>query len=490
MKSGEESRSSSGVIAITSLGTGLLLVCLCWVRIALGGPHGVAPPWVAMMSAPAEALLEAVSGPFIADSGTDQSIRLGRWHALWVPACLLYATSAWLVLRGKIRDRHLEVELILAFAVVFRLVLVPSPPLLETDPNRYLWDGATLSHGVDPYRHSPLEVLQYRLGIFRPDDPRDDRELALLAKLSTEPALAGAFHGINHPVVPTLYPPMAQVLFALASRAAPGNVRVLKLLLIGFDLGVLWLMLELLARTGRPRTWALLYGWCPLVLKEYACSGHYDPMATFFLMACVLASFQGRPGFAGVLGGLAVSSKLFPLVILFLLMRRLGRRGLVAAGATTFLLHLPVLAGGMRDLDGLLTYSTAWTGNASLFALLQAILEGRAARILVCLAAVAGTCLILPMEDLTEAGTLRKVLTGLGLVFILSPVQNPWYLGWVLPWAILERRISWVVLALTSNVYYAYFTAGTYVVAGMDLRWLEYLPFYGLLLMEARDQKA
>ena len=54
-------------------------------------------------------------------------------------------------------------------------------------------------------------------------------------------------------------------------------------------LSIIWfgavLVLRLLTQTGRHRGWAIAYGWCPLVIKEIANSGHLDALATCSMTA-------------------------------------------------------------------------------------------------------------------------------------------------------------------------------------------------------------
>src|SRR5262249_55179633 len=74
------------------------------------------------------------------------------------------------------------------------LLLIPAPPFSD-DLYRYLWDGRVLRHGIDPYRSSP-------------EDPA-------LARLRDE-----LWTRINNRELPTIYPPLAQVLFGLADGLA------------------------------------------------------------------------------------------------------------------------------------------------------------------------------------------------------------------------------------------------------------------------------
>lgn len=56
----------------------------------------------------------------------------------------------------------------------------------------------------------------------------------------------------------------------------------MKLCFLLFDMGTLGLVMLLLRHLSRPVGWSVAYGWCPLVIKEIANSGHLDAVAVFF----------------------------------------------------------------------------------------------------------------------------------------------------------------------------------------------------------------
>jgi hypothetical protein len=501
------------VAALLLLGLLLFGVSLYWNRIALGGPLGQAPEWVRTLALPISAVVETAFGPIELDPpGSSQPARVSQLVTSWTIAAALYFAAVWGVLaRGWGRPK-LARDVILAFAILFRIVLIFSPPLLETDPKRYLWDGAVLANGVNPYKFAPLEILLHARGELEFGDPVTTAEAGLLATLAAEPRLTPQFLHINHPNVATVYPPVAQGLFAVAYRLAPGEVMALKTLVALVDLGILALVAHLLGVLGRPPEWLLIYGWCPLVLKEYAGTGHYDPAAGLFLLGSLAVLLRGYRAAAGMLAGLAIGAKFFPGVVVLVLLRRYGLRGAVACALTVLALYAPFLGAADRIAQSAGVFAAQWTGNASLFALLRGALRPLdaagwrlpfgpeaglaldsmlAAKALMGLALLAGLAALFRAAEEDAAGVLSKAFGAVGLLFILSPVQNPWYAGWVMPYAALSGSVAWVVLSGTMVTYYAYFSAFDYLRAlpggwALDLRWLEYLPFYGLLSAELR----
>jgi len=149
----------------------LLLWCLFLNRIALGGPLGAAPGWVEALALPFDRAWSALVGPLAADvwEVTGQRVRVTQFVVGTALASLVYLLVAAAVARGRLRVSERGYTVILVVAICGRLLPVASPPLLETDAYRYLWDGVAAQTGVNPYRYPPGRVLDLALGA--PLDP-------------------------------------------------------------------------------------------------------------------------------------------------------------------------------------------------------------------------------------------------------------------------------------------------------------------------------
>lgn len=238
---------------------------------------------------------------------------------------------------GGYRTSRRVVAWVLLSSALLRAPLLSSPPILEIDLYRYLWDGAVANAGVSPYRFSPAEALQATA-----DLSHDDRLRRLVELRDAAPGIEHALTAIHYPELTTIYPPVSVAVFAVADRLSPIDVPltkrvvVLKSLLVGFDLGTLAAILLLLRFCGLPAGLAVVYGWCPLVLKEFANSGHLDSIAIFLATSAVVAVLTAadrrvrrKNAFAivaGILMGLGVGAKLFPAVLVPVLTCYTGAR--------------------------------------------------------------------------------------------------------------------------------------------------------------------
>lgn len=313
--------------------------------------------------------------------------------AAFLVAFVGYLVVAKAVVRAP-RDRVIQparLRLILGYALAFRLVLLPSEPIQEIDYFRYLWDGQVLASGGNPFRYSPEQVE--RLGPAAP--PGSD--LAGMWDVANRSAtVRTVFDRVHHREVPTIYPPASQVVFAAAAVVTPADASlashalVLKVLLLGFDLGTLAVLIALLRRLRLPATWCVGYAWCPLVMKELSNSAHLDAIAVFFTTFAVylFASVPRRPASSrgrwlalggGAFLGLGVLAKSYPLVlgpvVAGLLLARLGWRcvfPLAVCAAVVLVGYAPFYSpkhtdSGNTPVTGLGTFLGRWEMNDFLF---------------------------------------------------------------------------------------------------------------------------
>ncbi len=300
-------------------------------------------------------------------------------------AFLAYFGACFLVMRKnpQVDDAEVEIrrrrfvepiDIIFIFGIAFRLVLLFSTPIQEVDIYRYIWDGLTTNQGADPYQYPPAAIISdvdYLKrspnsdpswpGVIPPTLNQDMEQLVRLA--ATHEGVEKVLRQVNHSYLTTLYPPVSQWVFAAATGSVPVDssptrfIFAIKVVIILFDIGTAVLVVLLLSKIGLPTTWSIVYLWCPLLMKEFANSGHLDSIAVFFCTAGILATVVGL-GFergrasqsssrtdihsliwfsiAGLALALAVGAKLYPVVIFPLwacaCCRRGSWRGVMAIG--------------------------------------------------------------------------------------------------------------------------------------------------------------
>jgi hypothetical protein len=251
----------------------------------------------------------------------------------------IYLLAAWIVSRARASSSIVLITIV--FAVIFRLSIIFAPPYLSDDIYRYIWDGRVQAAGINPYRYVPAapELVQLRDDDIYPKINR--REYA-------------------H----TIYPPVAQLVFLLTTRISE-TVVWMKLTMVIFELVTIWAIAQLLQLLGRPRQLLLLYAWHPLVVWEFAGSGHLDAIFICF-MALAFLAWQKKSDFgAGFALACATLAKLFPIVLLPALLKQ-GRWKILPVFVTTIVAgYLAYLSVGPRAVLGSMPVYTREMGVIS-----------------------------------------------------------------------------------------------------------------------------
>ena len=93
--------------------------------------------------------------------------RIHFYVFIFLALSLLYLIGIYLIFRHRATWGNSKrlVFIIIIFAVLFRVLLVPAAPtVLSGDMYRYIWDGRVQQNGINPYRHPPdaTELIKQR----------------------------------------------------------------------------------------------------------------------------------------------------------------------------------------------------------------------------------------------------------------------------------------------------------------------------------------
>ncbi len=346
-------------------------------------------------------------------------------------ARLLGALRVIYVVRSPHFDR-LELQPVLVLAACMHTLALCAQPILEDDHYRYLWDAYRFAHAGTPYGVAPSAFF-------------DDA--------SVPPIFQTILNFINYPDIPTVYGPVLQAWFLAGYEIAPGRVETLQALNTVVSLTTLLL----LARCGAAPRWLLLYAISPLVLKESVMTAHPDALVGLLTLAAFALGGQRRPWVAGGLLGLAMACKIPVALALPFLWYRGGLRALMAAGFTLVLCYLPFLLQSGSDLAVLSNFAHHWRFNPLLYSVVEGFAGPVAGRLLGGVAIIASV-VALYWRD-ARAGLDRPKIPpvdyALGALLLFSPVVNPWYLLWLLPFAVLRpSRVVWTATLLLPLSYW------------------------------------
>jgi alpha-1,6-mannosyltransferase len=403
----------------------------------------------------------------------DLSIHIAEFMALALGGGVLYCVALYAL--EHTRDDRAVLWLVLLGALAFRLTLFPHPPSLSTDLYRYRWDGHVQSAGWNPYAVAPT-------------DPR-------LAPLRDP-----GWYVMPAPEIPTMYPPLAQLVFRATWRLLPDPVWY-KLPFLLADLAVMAMLAGWIRSTGGRNYQVAIYAWNPLVVVEFASSGHNDALAIAGVVASLLiirrsAALSTLTLTAGAL------AKAFPVVLLPLALFRAGRtaeagsrakagwpgwlRASLAAGGCAALAAAcawPYRHGWREFLGMLHTYQLIFRNyHSSIYPVLLWLTGGSNE-----IAAGVGEGVVIALAlwlAIRRADPTRAAFLLIGTLLLFAPNGYSWYFTWIVPLLCFFPSPAWLLLTilefLSYKIFIDYRALGVWRFDPL-FQWMCYAPFYALL---------
>ena len=348
-------------------------------------------------------------------------------------------------------------------AIALRVIFLFTPPVLSDDIYRYVWDGRIQKAGLNPYAYAPAAPQLEHLR-----DP--------------------IYENINNKELPTIYPPMMQVVL-LAVTALSESVFVMKAAFVLIDLALIGILVILLTAANLSPLRSLTYAWSPLTVVEIAGSGHNDILMMAFLMAAHAAIFLKKSTLSMCLVTLAGYGKLMAFALLPFFARCTRPLTWLAILLTSLIMLFPYRGVTPESFDGIFAYSLRWRANDSLFHFLYALTGSLDTSKL-----IAGVVVAVLIVSLLyrRVPPLRASYLTIGSILLLSPTVHPWYIMWLVPYLRFFPSPAWLMLTATVALsYHAPFLAPP-GEAWQELTWfkvLEYAPFFLLAAWSAFSQK-
>jgi len=360
-------------------------------------------------------------------------------------ACYVYACC----LLHRLRSGFPILAFIVATGFIMRALMWFSTPALETDFYRYLWDGAMLANGHNPYALSPAEIKTAGGGV--PD------AVARLA-VESQPVL----DRVNHPQLTTIYPLAAAPVFALAYLIEPWSLDALRGVYLVLDLAAAGLLATLL-RQRAVSLLVLFVFWCnPLVVRWTYNALHMDVIVVFLMALLAWGIARRRTAVCAIALGAAIGAKVWPVLLGVHLWIRQRMRWSTAAGTLLGLALLgPMLLAASDTDSGLVAYAESWQVNDPVFRLISlaaqaALGAGSIAPVAARLAGALlfGLCLVYYYgPGRRNMHHVDVLIMTLGAFLVLLPAPYPWYFLWLLPWLVLRPVTAWIALTATLPLY-------------------------------------
>jgi len=384
--------------------------------------------------------------------------------ALALAAGIIYFVTLYLLEHS--RESRAAFWLILAGALLFRLTLAPLVPSLSTDIHRYRWDGLVQQAGWNPYAYPP-------------DDPR---LASLRGKLG-----GNNWESMPGPDIPSIYPPLAQLTYRLTWRVLPGPTAFKLPFLLG-DLLLVAMLAMWIRTTGEKNFRMAIYAWNPLVVVEFAGSGHNDALALAFVFAALLI-IRRHPAVSTLALTAAALVKAFPATLAPLWLRKTGWGNALWMAALAAVCVWPYRSAWSSAPATFTYYESRWQqNNASLYSLIAWFSGSTELAAGLGVGVVGGLALWAAARRLD---TMRAAYLLFGATLLLAPNGYSWYFTWIVPLLCFFPNPAWLLLTvlqfLSYNVLIGYQATGHWHFDS-TMQWLTYGPFYALLLWQVLSE--
>ncbi len=316
----------------------------------------------------------------------------------------------------------------LALAALWHIPFLLTTPGVDDDIHRYVWDGRVQRLGYNPY-------------IVVPNDPA-------LAALHTPETRT-----LNHAYLPSPYPAGAELFFR-AVTAIHESIFALKMAFVICESAIVFVLLNILWRSGEGAHWVLAYAWNPLLAIEVAGSGHIDILGVLLLLVSFAALGRRWRMVAAVAFGLAVAVKFLPIVLLPLYWKRVRIRDGALAALVVGLLYVPFFNHGQISTGSLGTFVRSFRFNDPVFAMLERV---AAPQIVAGLAMLVGFLTAIWFRRRASDCSADAFAWPMAASLVCAPVVYPWYLLWFLPFMRSTATVPLMIWTLSIlSTYYVW----------------------------------
>ncbi|MFH0997023.1 MAG: glycosyltransferase [Pseudomonadota bacterium] len=312
--------------------------------------------------------------------------------------------------------RHM-LAAVLLLALLVRVVAIFQFPE-NSDINRYVWEGEIQLAGYNPFLLAP--------------------EAETLKHLRNE-----NWQGVNFKNIPAIYWPFAQLLFKAGAAISPTKW-FFSTILVLFDVGTIFLLLLMLRPVSIDFREIVLYALNPLTIISVAGEGHLESILVFWIMLSLYGCRQKKPWLMFMSLGLAVMTKLTPVIFLPLLVER-GNLKYFPLFLLPFALMIPYYDPEMDFLSTLGIFLSSFNHNGLFYYVSQSTIGVLPTA---WVAMFFAACLCGFVFFLTP-DRIRSVFLVSAILLVFAPTFHTWYLLMLTPFLVFYRSPPWIILHLT-----------------------------------------
>ena len=373
-------------------------------------------------------------------------------------------------------------------AVILRLLLINVAPELSNDFYRFIWDGELMTKGINPFAHTPNELISNALFF-------EDGYMRVL------------YHGMGELSQShyTCYPVLNQFLFfipAYLSDSLIYNIIGLKIIVILADIGAIIIAKKIAEhlKVSVHNIW--LYALNPFIILEFSGNLHFEGVMIFFLLGAIYLIMKNKWIGGGVLFGLAIQIKLIPLMLIPFVFKKLKWKKSVGFMAMTGLVVMAI--GGLmlnqqffnNMMESVNEYFVRFQFNSSFYKLIvnfgytetdydRFSIVGKGLSYI----ATGGILLLALLKAYrNDLDIIKGMLFAFMIYYSLATTIHPWYISLILVLSVFTKYkfgVVWSIIIMIS--YYSYTLAKPDENSTlMILTVFEYVVIYSLLIYEIR----
>ncbi len=349
---------------------------------------------------------------------------------------IAFGLSLWLA------NQNLSKRVVFWVGVLLRVLVLFSLPQLSNDIYRFIWDGRLLVAGEDPFALRPGEWM---------------------AMMHPPSGINQELHQLIYADNYTVYPPIHQIVFWLSAKLSTsieGSIWVLKSVLVLGEIVLLWF----LRKASRLHNLFVFYTLSPLVILEISGNGHFEALMVLFLILGLDGLRKKDWRLAGIGLGLAIATKLLPLMLLPVIWMYIGRESngrremLFWLVGVNVVLWLPLFfMGSMHHMmESIWLYFESFEFNASVFYLLKWLAPNGWRIGLITNGLTVGALLYFAFRQ--KVFDYQQLVQSMALIWgiylLNSAIVHPWYVLPVFVLSVLANR--WVGVVWSGLIYLSY----------------------------------
>ena len=257
-------------------------------------------------------------------------------------------------------QQELSIKKLAIGAIALRVLMHFSIPSLSDDVYRFLWDGAMWLENIDAYEFLPSSLIE---------------------QFKTDPYLLELFQKMNSPNYYTIYPPLNQLLFIVASISKNSFIGILTIrsFILLAEIASLVGVYKLIKLGKMPAFAFYLYAFNPLILLELTVNLHFEAFIISSLLWAMVFYYKNQSSKSAGLMGLAIGVKILPIIYLAAFFKKLSIKKYIAfivvASTVAAFLFFPLIQTSL--VEGTSTsaalYFQNFEFNASIYYLIREI---------------------------------------------------------------------------------------------------------------------